>query len=624
MLQNLRESSQGIIAKIIVGFIIITFALWGVDSLVGLASDPGAPITVNDVDISEGEIMSGVELQRRQLIAQMGSSVDPSLLEDNLLRAGVIERLIDQSLLLQSADRKGLAVGKQQLDQIIVNTPDFQVEGRFDQDQFRAMLRNAGLTPMMYQDLLRKEILMGQERQAIAMTAFTLESEAQAVAAIDRQSRDTYYRILSLQDALAQVSVDEAEIEAYYRDNQAGFMSAEQVSLEYLELDRSTLETDVALDEAALQTQYDQLLANFEASEARDAAHILIATSDERSAEQARELADTLKAEIDAGADFAELARTRSDDAGSAEEGGELGLVEKGVTVSEFEDALFALQAGQVSDPVETEFGYHLIKLNAIEEGEPPRFEEVRAELEAEQRASKAEARFVELSEQLADISFSAPDLLDPADQLNLTIQTTEPFSRDGGSDPVTQHPRVLQQSFSEEVLNSGHNSELIELGNDRVVVIRVKEHLPERAQDLAEVSEQIAARLKQQKADALLMEQAEQQLADAKNMSVGQLGEAPWQHLAGVSRSEASLDAQLINTLFGMPKPQDDQLSWDIAKLGDGDVAVVGISGVTPGESLNGEELNGLQTFLSSRKGQSDYVDLLSSLKNSAEIERR
>ncbi|RDE24245.1 peptidylprolyl isomerase [Motiliproteus coralliicola] len=624
MLQNLRESSQGIIAKIIVGFIIITFALWGVDSLVGLASDPGAPITVNDVDITEGEIMNGVELQRRQLIAQMGSSIDPSLLEDNLLRAGVIERLIEQSLLLQSADRKGLAVGKQQLDQIIVNTPDFQVDGRFDQDQFRAILRNAGLTPMMYQDLLRKEILMGQERQAIAMTAFALENEAQAVAAIDRQSRDTYYRILSQQEALSEVSVDETEIETYYRDNQAGFMAAEQVSLEYLELDRASLEADVALDEAALQTQYDQLLANYEASEARDAAHILITISDERTAEQARELAEQLKAEIDAGSDFAELAAANSDDAGSAADGGELGLVEQGVMVGAFEDALFALQAGEVSAPVETEFGYHLIKLNGIETGEAPSFEEVRAELEAEQRASKSEARFVELSEQLADISFSAPDLLDPADQLSLNIKTTAPFSRDGGSDPVAQHPRVLQQAFSDEVLNSGHNSELIELGNDRVVVIRVKEHLPERAQDLSEVKEQIAATLKQQKADALLMEQADQQLADAKGLTLGQLGEAPWQHMDGVTRSEVALDAQLIDTLFNMPKPQDGQLSWATAKLSDGDVAVIGVAGVTPGESLSGDDLNGLRGFLSNRKGQSDYVDLLSSLKSSAEIERR
>ncbi|MFT5722074.1 MAG: peptidyl-prolyl cis-trans isomerase D, partial [Motiliproteus sp.] len=273
MLQNLRESSQGIIAKTIVGFIIVTFALWGVDSLFGLASAPGAPVTVNGIDISEAEIQNAIEMQRRQLIAQMGDDVDPSMLEDNLLRGLVVEDLIEQSLLLQSAEQQGLAVSTQMLDQIILKTREFQVEDRFDKNQFNAVLRNAGLTPMTYRGLLRKELLMEQARSAIAATAFTLADEVKAIAAIDQQTRDIRFQLVELKQILAGVAVSEAEIQAYYQANQAGFMSEEQLALDYIEINRRDLAADIEIDETELQAQYQQLVAGFEGRDARDAAH---------------------------------------------------------------------------------------------------------------------------------------------------------------------------------------------------------------------------------------------------------------------------------------------------------------------------------------------------------------
>ena len=624
MLQNLRESSQGIIAKVIVGFIIITFALWGVDSLVGLASDPGAPVTVNGVDITEAEIRNGIELQRRQLINQMGENVDPSMLEDNLLRGMVIEGLVEQSLILQQAEQQGLAVSQQVLDQMILNTREFQVDGQFDRDQFNAVLRNAGLTPMMYRELLRKEILMGQGQSAIAATAFALPSETQAVVAIDRQSRDIHYRVLTLEAALSEVNADAAEIEAYYQQNQADFMAAEQVSLEYIELNRADLGRDVEIDEAELQTQYQQLLETYEAQEARDAAHILIATSDERDLEQARNLASELRQQLDGGADFAALAAEHSDDPGSAADGGELGLVETGVMVPEFEEALFALQSGDISQPVETEFGVHLIKLNRIETGEPPSFEQARFELEAAQREQRSEARFVELSEQLADISFAAADLAEPAEALALPVQTTELFGREGGDDSLSSHPRVLKAAFSEDVLSRGHNSELIELDRDRVVVIRKLEHQPARAQQLSEVSDQISSAIKHQKAEARVMEQAGQLLAEAKALRAEQLAAEPWQQRQGLNRGDTELDSQLVSGVFKLAKPAAGETQWSVIPLSDGGAAVVGLSAVQPGADLAQTELQMMGGFLASRRGQADYFDLVSHLKATAEVERQ
>ncbi|MEH6823277.1 MAG: SurA N-terminal domain-containing protein [Motiliproteus sp.] len=623
MLQNLRESSQGIIARVIVGFIILTFALWGVDSLMGLASDPGAPVTVNGVDISEAEIQNGIEMQRRQLISQMGENVDPSMLDDSLLRRMVIEGLIEQSLLLQSAEQQGLAVSTQALDQIILNTREFMIEDRFDRDQFSAVLRNAGLTPMMYRALLRKELLMGQEQSAIAATAFTLAAEAKTIAAIDQQTRDARFQLVPLNDMLAGAQVSDAEVEAYYQANQAAFLSPEQLALEYIELNRSDLSGDIEIDEAELQTQFQQLQAGFEGQEARDAAHILIAITDDRDTEKAKEQAQRLSLELAAGADFSELARQHSDDEGSAADGGALGLVEQGVMVPEFEEALFALQSGEVSGPVETDFGYHLIKLHSIDKGDPPSFDSVRGELEAAQRDQKSEARFVELSEELADLSFSASDLLEPSEQLQLAIKATQLFGREGGAEPLTADPRVLRAAYSDDVLNQGHNSELIELSRDRVVVIRLKQHNPAAAQVLADVRDQILAQLKQQKAEQLVQERAQIILAEAKGLGADALLSAPWQQQDNIARSASNLDPQQVAALFKMPKPAAGGVSWTLAKLADGSAAVMGLTAVNPGAEPEPEALQAMSGYLANRNGQSDYASLIRSLKSSAEVER-
>tara|TARA_R110002167_G_scaffold52042_2_gene150539 strand:- start:8230 stop:10101 length:1872 start_codon:yes stop_codon:yes gene_type:complete len=623
MLQNLRESSQGIIAKVIIGFIIVTFALWGVDSLVGLAADPGAPVTVNGVDISEAEIQNAMEMQRRQLISQMGDNVDPSLLEDNLLRGVVIEGLIEQSLLLQSAEQQGLSVSAQAVDQIILNTREFQVEDRFDRDQFNAVLRNAGLTPMMYRGLLRKELLMGQEQSAITATAFTLPVEAKAIAAIDQQARDVRFQRIELSDRLAEVAVTESEIDAYYLANQASFMSEELLSVDYIELARTDLARDIAVDEAELQNQFQRLVEGFEGQEARDAAHILIAISDERDAEQARLQAQQLHQELSAGADFAELAKQYSDDTGSAVDGGSLGLVERGVMVAEFEQALFSMRSGDVSEPVETEFGYHLIKLNSIDKGTPPSFDDVRAGLETEQREQKSEARFVELSEQLADLSFSASDLQEPSEQLQLTIRTTGLFGREGGEDSFSSNPRILKAAFSDDVLKKGHNSELIELSRDRVAVIRLRDYQPAAAQALADVSEQIRAQLKQQKAEQLVQQQAQRILEQSKGLKAEQLVASPWQTRDRVVRSETALDSLQVKALFKMPKPAQGAISWGSVKLSDGSAVVMGLVAVHPGVEPEPKTLQAMSGYLANRNGQSDYASLIRSLKAGADVER-
>jgi len=622
MLQNLRDNSQGIIAKAIVGFIIITFALWGIDSLVGLATGSGAPVKVNGVDISEQQILQGMELQRRQMLAQMGDNADPSLIDETRLRQGVIDRLIDETVLIESAGDQGLAVGKDFLDQIILSTKAFQVDGRFDRDQFNAMLRNAGLTAVGYRDLLRRETLINQEQSAVVNSAFVTTQELDRLRALDRQTRSVRYLLLPVAAEMAQVAVDDAEVERYFAEQKARFTTAEQVGIDYISLDLQGLTQQVEVSDEDVRTAYDQMLGAFESQEARQAAHILIAVDDSRDDATAEALANTVKARLDAGEDFAALAKEFSDDTGSAVAGGDLGLVEKDVMVPEFEQALFTLAVDEVSAPVRTDFGYHLIRLVNIEHSTVPSYEEARAGLLDELRQREAESRFVGKVEELADVSFSAADLKEPAEVLGLEIQTLAPFGREGGDSQVGSHPRVIEAAFSDDLLLQGHNSAVIELSPQQAVVIRVREHLPSRPQELAEVREQIVAELKQRKAAALVLERA---TAVAAAVRQGESGDGEWTTQATVQRGDQTLPPELLQALFRMPKPVGDAVSVKTVALRDGGAAVLVLDGVSDGtlESMDESEAQMLKAFLASRMGQYDYRSAVVNRRQAAEVER-
>ncbi len=626
MLDSFRENSQGIVAKVIVGFIVVTFALWGVESLVSLGTADNAPVIVNGVDLSENQIQEGIDLQRRQLMAQMGDAADPALLEDNMLRGSVVEGLIEQELLVQSARELGLRVSSRQLDSIIVNTKEFQVDGRFDKNQFSSALRNVGLTPLMYRDYLSRDVIMAQGRSGLTSTAFTLPGEAQRLAELDRQTRDVRQLNIDVKPLLDTLTATDADIDAFYQANLAQFVSPEQVAIDYLLLDKAAIAQGVAFDESELQGQYDRLLATFESEEARQAAHILVAIGDDGDWDAAKTKAQALAASLKAGADFAELARESSDDTGSAEQGGDLGFIEKDVMVPEFEDVLYALAEGEVSAPVETEFGYHLIKLLAIDRSEAPSFDEARSGLIADLRQQKAEALFVTQAEALADISFSSADLIEPAEVLGLTIQKSALFDRSGSEDPIVGQPRVLKEAFSSELIEGRMNSDLIELSSEQAVVIRVREHHPEQALPLATVREQVMASVVRQKAAAAVKAQAQQLLTQAREHGLDGIDASAgrWDILTGLGRGDQQVSREVKSAAFAMPRPSEGKPSLRVIELADGSAVLVAVEAVnTQAVEMNEDQQRGLEQFLTNRAAQSDYRQFVQSLRSRAEIER-
>ena len=384
MLQSIRDNSQGIVAKIIVGLIAITFALFGVESLVSLTASSNAPATVNGTEISQQELHQAVQLQRRQMLNQMGDNADPSLLDDNLISNMVIDSLIEQHILVQSAEEQGLVFSDNMIDQMILATKEFQQDGKFSRDQFEITLRNAGMTPLSFRNLIRKEKLAEQERIAYMLSAFTLTNELQAVASLDSQKRDIRYFTIDAAPVRNSITVSDQELDDYYQNNSNQFMTEEQIAIEYLLLDRVELEKNIEVTVDELETAYQTMADNYQAQEQRHAAHILIEVSEEQDDAAAKSKIEEIAAKIAAGDSFEALAQAESNDPLSAEMGGDLGVNEKGVFSPEFEDTLDALEKGAISAPVKTEFGYHLIKLIDIVDSKVPSFAEVKEELRAD------------------------------------------------------------------------------------------------------------------------------------------------------------------------------------------------------------------------------------------------
>lgn len=615
MLQSMRDNSQGIIAKVLVGFIIVLFALWGVDSLVGLATAEPPPAEVNGVEVSKQDLFRGIELQRRQILNQMGADADPTQLDDNLLRQSVLNSLIDRAVLLDSAEDAGLFVSEQMLDQMIVATPEFQLNGKFDSNQFEATLRSAGYTPLSYRDLLRKETLIDQQRRAIAASAFVTEAQLNRLLDLSRQTRDLRY--IAFQPDPSLVSVTDAELQAEYQSRQDALRAPEQLVLEYLILERAQFADPEAVSDAEINSAYQQLLADFKGEEERLARHILIEFGEDASAAEAQ--AAEIRDQLLQGADFAQLAAEYSQDIGSASQGGDLGYLTRGMFEGAFEDALFALQSGEISSPVETEFGYHLIQLLEVRQTQAPELVDVEADLRERVAMDKSEADYVAALERLADLSFSSADLSAPADELGLQIRTAAPLSARGGEGDFA-NPKVVRAAFSDTVVKEQLNSDPIELDAGRAMVVHLKEQIPARALSLDEVREQLQSELATQKAQQVAQAQAAELLAKAQ---AGETLDLQWSLEPAVIRGpSATLDPAIVNAAFALAKPVGDQKFYTQVDLLNGGSAVVSVDAVaTAADDLTAEQRSQIAAMLAGRSGQLAYENYFTDLKANADI---
>lgn len=625
MLQTIRDNSKGIIAKTIVGLIALTFVLWGAESLVGLGSTETPAAEVNGEDIAVIELMRGVDLQRRQLLMQMGPDADPTLLDDALMERRVLDSLIEQSLLIQSANRQGLYLSEEMLDHLIVSTPEFQLDGRFDRTQFEMVLRNAGFTPLMYRQLLRKETLADQERAAYVLSAFSTPDQVERVVRLDQQKRDLAWVRLPLLKILNETSVAESDVRELYEQRAAVLQTPEQVVLDYVMLDKNDFVDPSLVSDDEVRGIYEQMLADFVSEEERSVSHILIETTAARDELAALAKAQEIYLELQSGADFADLAQRYSDDPGSANQGGAMGYLTREVLVDDFADALFAMsEVGQISEPVQTEFGFHLVRLEATRQAEQPSFAEAAYDLRLEIAERDAEMRYVEQMERLADLSFSAADLIVPAEELDLVIERSEPISREGGSGDLGRNSRVVDAAFSSDLLRERLNSLPIELDRERTVVVRVQEHLPSRQVTYEEVRDELELELITMRATEQLEQQASAWLSALQTgEALAQLSEDySWVEVSDADRGDSRVPSDIRQRAFAMQTHQTP--GFDLMQLRDGNFAIIRLDAVQHSDTeLSAEEMALMMSLLGATQGQQEYQSRVESLRNSATIKR-
>lgn len=619
MLQNIRDNSQGWIAKTIIGVIIVLMALTGFDAIMNVASNRNEAAEVNGEPIALGELSRAVDMQRRQLQQRFGGQFDASLLDEKLLRSSALDALIERKLLLQGAAQAGFGFSQPALDQLILLTPEFQQDGKFSAERFDQVIRQMGYDRLQFRQLLEQEMLIGQLQAGLAGSGFVTEEEVRAFAALERQTRD--FASLTLQADSAAVSISDEQLKAYYDEHASEFMTAEQVRIEYVELKKERFFDQVEVSAEELQAEYEKEIANL--GEQRKASHILLEIGDALNDEQARAKLEELRQRILAGEDFAALAKEFSNDPGSAAAGGDLGYAGQGVYDAAFEEALFALQVGQVSAPVKSEFGWHLIRLDDIQAAEVPSLDSLRPQLERELKTQKVEQRFVEVTKELEDAAFESADLQQPAQELGLEVREAAPFGREGG-EGIAANRQVVQAAFSTEVLTEGANSAALELDPDTVVVLRVKEHRKPEQQPLEQLADTLRDKLRREKAAEQARQRGEALLAELRE------GKAPsvageWQSRAATGRDQEGVDPQLLEALFRMPKPASaEQPSFAGLSLANGDYVVLRLQDVgSAGAELGAEELAMYRRFLASRSGQQDFQAFQRQLREQAEIER-
>lgn len=623
MLQNIRDNSQGWIAKTIIGIIVALMAFTGIEAIFQASGNNKQDVAkVNGEEITQTELSQAVDMQRRQLMQQLGKDFDASLLDEKLLRDAALKGLIDRKLLLQGAADSKFGFSEAALDQVILQTPEFQVDGKFNAERFDQVVRQLGYSRMQFRQMLTQEMLIGQVRAGIAGSGFVTDAEVLAFARLEKQTRD--FATVNIKADPAAVKLTDDEVKAYYDQHAKEFMTPDQVVIDYLELKKSSFFDQVTVKDDELQAAYEKETANL--AEQRRAAHILIEVNDKVTEAQAKAKIEDIQARLAKGEKFEALAKEFSQDPGSANNGGDLGFAGPGVYDPDFETALYGLKQDQVSTPVRTTFGWHLIKLLGVEAPEVPSFASLKDKLTRELKAQQVEQRFVEATKQLEDAAFEASDLAQPASDLKLTVHTSAPFGREGG-EGVAANRAVVTAAFSPEVLDEGANSSAIELDPETIIVLRAKEHLKPAQLPLENVAAAIRIQMTKERASAAAKARADELIAslrDGKTALDQPVDGQAWKVTEAATRGQESIDPAVLQALFRMPKPAaKDKPTFTTVTLRDGSLMIVRLNGVNEAAAPTDEEKAQYRRFLASRIGQQDFAAYRKQLETQADIKK-
>lgn len=652
MLQKLREKTSGWIAMVILGLLCIPFAFFGMEQYLFQSNQtfaakveappkwwqsapswwPATMLWQRD-EIDQNEFRDAFEQARQQQRQAQGDNFDPRAFESIDNKRKVLDGLVDQLVMRMSAKRAGIAVSDAQVRDVIQSIPAFQVDGKFDPQRYQLALASQvpAMSPRGFEQQIREGLQQSLVPSQVAASAFVTQSQMDRLMKLIGERRDVSFVVLPppVEDT-APVTDDEAR--RWYDAHKAEYRAPETVSIEYVDIDSATLPAPAAADEAALRARYEQEKARFVDPEQRLASHILVSVApdaDAKAQKAAEEKAARIAAEArKPGADFAALARADSDDTGSKDSGGDLGWVaHDGGMVKPFEDALFAMQAGDVSEPVKTDFGWHVIKLREVRSGKQTSFEDARAQLASEQGDVDRERAFNEVTGKLVDQVLKNPSALAPAARaVDLPVQKLGPFARGQGTG-IAANPAVVRAAFSESLVQDGTVSDPIEIAPGHSVVIRVTQHTPERALALAEVKDRVVAEIRgdrmrkatQTAADAMVARLKGGETLSAMAATLGLSA----QDVPNVPRGVPVPDPAATEAYFEVPVPAAGKVSPGAVMLDNGGAVVFAVTKVTPGDpkEASEQERTALQQQLAQLAGNEDAAGMLKSLRKKMKI---
>lgn len=608
MLQHFRDNLHGAAKGVLIAIIIVPFALFGVDAIFMSGSAVEEAASVNGESITELRLEQAVAMQKQQILSRY-EGIDPSMVSDEQLRAPVMQQLVRQKVVEQAAVKQGMGVDKKELYRLLLQVPDFQTDGKFDTERYEFVLRQMGYSPTSYNKLLSADMVTSQFMQGVTSTGFSTGPETKLLAAITEQSRDYYYLTIPRAPLLESIAIADQDIQSYYDSNQSQFMADEKLVVEYIDLSAADLTGEVDLDQSMVDDVIDARVSAASARRSRHVAQILLEVQDDGS--HLEKMAE-IQTKLEAGESFADLAREYSEDYGTAEQGGDLGYLQVGDLPQPLGDALDQLAVGQVSGVVESELGVHLLKLLDEKAAEVPSREELEPAVRQELLHQLAMELLPVRIEELKDLSYNADSLSTVADRVGVPLQVSKPFSRRSG-EGVTANPMVVNAAFSQPVLEEGLPSEVLELADDRVLVLKLRERIPEALKPLAEVREQIENTLKMQQASRELQSRGEalaERVKSGESIEDVAKGESlDWQVSLETKRFTGNHNNQIRQRAFAMAEPAGQPVV-DGLVLDNGDYVLISLVKVTEGDfsQLSSEQQTLLTATVALTAASRDY----------------
>ena len=630
MLQKMRDRTDSLFFKVIVGALIFVLCAFGFGAFNFFSNPDPSAASVNGDDIKRSELDQAAERRRQQMLAQLGENVDPDLLDVTALRGSTLDLLVEQKLLEQASQDIGLNVSDYQIDKALTSDANFQIDGVFDANTYRMLLANNGLTPVGYRQITAEALVQQQLSLGFSSAPVLYDWELDQAAALFGQSRDIAYLTIDKAAAQQAAVVADEDIEAYFEANSPDFMTDETLTIEYVRQSLSGLveKSEFTPSEEDLRADYDAGAADFEPEERRRGVHILVEVNDERDVAEATQMIENARQRLDDGESFAALASELSDDQGSKINGGDLGFATRGVYVAPFEEALFALGLNQVSEPVVTQFGVHLIRLEESELTSYPTFEAQRPVLESQLKRAAAQTALDDLARTMDEVARETNALDELVSEFDLTLQTAEGVSRTNGAG-VFSEAALRDAAFDTEVIDDGFNSAAIRTADDAVIVLRVAEQQLPELKPLADVREQIKQQLASDAATLAVKEQAdelfEQLRSGAATTVVARESGLDWKRVEAAKRQESRAPREVVQAAFEVNRPGDGERSVGEATLANGDRVLIVVRAVKDGSrgTLTDAELEAVKTQVTRLSSDLEFDGFQRTLRESASIRR-